>query len=344
MQKRLDPQKEDENLSENQQAIVDTAIEYPDWTYSDIADEVDLSKGYVGEIYREYVKETIIPENVDWNDVDEDVYEMIVAGLEAREDVVNVEHRYDLALSQGNSKEVDVAVWTEATRGEVLTIIECKFHEDTIEQEVVSEVIRNVGNSSANMAYIISKGGFQEGGISQAQDAGIGLFTLKRLEEGDAEGYLQNIELTVNVRTPSVRMHSISVSPIVDPPDMSSGIHSMEITNHELRDKRLWETDYTITDKNFSDLLRELYNSRNPGIYQESIDDILISVDGMFCEIDALQFECLPDNESTATEQTIDMFDEYDLVMVDELTEEEDDREFYSLEEALAYFVDEVSR
>jgi len=343
MQKRLDPEKEDEDLTEKQQTIIDTAIEHPDWTYSGIAEEVDSSDSYVGKTHREYIEETIIPENVDWDDVDEDLYEMIIAGLEAREDVVDVEHRHDLPLSQGDSKEVDVAVWTESTRGDVLTIIECKFHEDTIEQEVVSEVIRNVQNSAANMAYIISKGGFQEGGISQAEDAGIGLFTLKDLEEGDAEGYLQNIELTINVGTPNVRVHGISVSPVVDPPHMSPGVHSMQITNHELREKRLWETDYTITDRNFSDLLGDLCSSRSVGVYQESIDDVLISVDGMFCEIDALRFECLPDNESTAMEQTIDLFEEYDLVMIDELAEEEDDREFYSLEQALTYFVDEVS-
>jgi len=343
MQKRLDPEKEDEDLTEKQQTIIDTAIEHPDWTYSEIAEEVDSSDSYVGKTHREYIEETIIPENVDWDDVDEDLYEMIIAGLEAREDVVDVEHRHDLPLSQGDSKEVDVAVWTESTRGDVLTIIECKFHEDTIEQEVVSEVIRNVQNSAANMAYIISKGGFQEGGISQAEDAGIGLFTLKDLEEGDAEGYLQNIELTINVGTPNVRVHGISVSPVVDPPHMSPGVHSMQITNHELREKRLWETDYTITDRNFSDLLGDLCSSRSVGVYQESIDDVLISVDGMFCEIDALRFECLPDNESTAMEQTIDLFEEYDLVMIDELAEEEDDREFYSLEQALTYFVDEVS-
>jgi hypothetical protein len=343
MQKRLHPEKEDEELTEKQQRIIEIAIEHPDWTYPEIADEADSSDGYVGKIHREYIEETIVPENVDWDDVDEDLYEMIVAGLEAREDVVDVEHRYDLPLSQGDSKEVDVAVWTESTRGEVLTIIECKFHEDSIEQEVVSEVIRNVGNSAANMAYIISKGGFQEGGISQAEDAGIGLFTLKRLEDGDAEGYIQNIELTIDVGTPSVRVHGISVSPVVDPPNMSPGVHSREITNHELREKRLWETDYTITDRNFSDLLGDLCSSRSVGVYQESIDDVLISVDGMFCQIDALRFECLPDDETTPMEHTIDMFEEYDLVMIDELADEEDDREFYSLEEALTHFVDEVS-
>jgi len=146
MKKRLDPEKDEEDLAEKQRAIIETAKQHPDWTYSEIAEEVDSSDSYVGKTHREYVEEVIIPESVDWNDIDEDLYEMIVAGLEAREDVVDVEHRYDLPLSQGNSKEVDVAVWTESTRGKVLTIIECKFHEDSIEQEVVSEVIRNVGN------------------------------------------------------------------------------------------------------------------------------------------------------------------------------------------------------
>lgn len=343
MKKRLDPEKEDEDLTEKQQAIIDAAIEHPDWTYPEIADEVGSSKDYVGKIHREYVEEIITPDKVDWEDVDEDLYEMIVAGLEAREDVVDVEHRYDLPLSQGDSKEVDVAVWTESTRGEVLTIIECKFHENSIEQEVVSEVIRNVGNSAANNAYIISKGGFQEGGISQAEDAGIGLFTLKQLEDDDAEGYIQNIELTVDVRTPDVRVLGISVSPIDDTPEMSSGIHSRQITNQELREERLWDTDFTMTDRRFADLLQDLSSSRSVGVYQESFDDVLINVDGIFCTIDSLRFECLPEDESTGTEHDIDLFDQYDLVMIDDLADEEDDREFYSLEESLTYFVDEVS-
>lgn len=161
--------------------------------------------------------------------------------------------------------------------------------------------------------------------------------------EDDAEGYIQNIELTVNVRTPDVRVLSLSVSPIVEPPDMSSGVHSLQITNQELREEYLWETDYTMTDRKFGDLLRELCTSRSVGVYQESIDDVLINVEGMFCEIDALRFECLPADESTGTEHTIDLFEEYDLVMIDELADEEDDREFYSLEESLTHFVDEVS-
>jgi hypothetical protein len=329
MKKRLDANKEKEDLTDTQQAIVETAIENPEWTYSEIAEAVGCSDGYVGDTHREYVEEIIIPEDVDWDDVDEDIYEMIVAGLEAREDVVDVEHRYDLPLSQGDSKEVDVAVWTEATRGEVLTIIECKFHENSIEQETVSEVIRNVGNSVANNAYIISKGGFQEGGLSQAEDAGIGLYTLKRLEDDDAEGYIQTLEIELNLGNPDSRVLGISLSPVVEPVDMTSGVHSKNITHQELMNLHLWDTDYDMMDKTFRDFLSELCSERTVGVYQEPMDDILINIEGIFCEIDVLRFECLPDNETTAMEQSIDLFDKYDLVMIDELSDEKDDREFY---------------
>jgi len=189
----------------------------------------------------------------------------------------------------------------------------------------------------------MSKGGFQEGGISQAEDAGIGLFTLKQLEADDADGYVQNIELTIDVKTPEVRILGLSVSTLVEPTDMSSGVHSIQSTNQEIRSKRLWDTDYTMTDQKVRDLPRELCSSRSAGVYQESIDDLLINVEGMFCRIDSIRFECLPEDGSTATEQTIDLFEEYDLVMIDELADEEDDREFYSLKEALTHFVDEVS-
>jgi len=341
MRKRLKPNKQDESLTDKKQRIIETATENPAWTYSEIADETDSSEGYVGEVHREYIEETIVPQDMDWSDVDEELYEKIVAGLEAREDVTDVEHKYDLSLSQGDSKEVDVAVWTESSRDEILTIIECKFHEDRIEQAVVSEVIRNVANSAANMAYIISRNGFQEGAISQAEDAGIALYTLKELEEDDAEGYIQRINFEVTVQPPNVVLRDMSVTPTIEE---GSENRSVSVSAQEMLNKQLWDSDLNFRGQTLRDFLREKCNCRDPGIYREHVDDIWVNIKGLFYSIDMVHFEWTPDNDTAGTSGSVDMFEEYDLVMIEELASgDEDDREFYSLENTLTAFVENVS-
>lgn len=74
MKKRIDPEtkKEFKDLTENQQAIINTAVEHPDWSYSDISDSVGLSDSYVGEVHREYIdiEETTTPEDAESDDDD----------------------------------------------------------------------------------------------------------------------------------------------------------------------------------------------------------------------------------------------------------------------------------
>ncbi len=341
MRKRLKPNKQDNNLTDNKQRIIETAIENPDWTYSEIADETNLSDGYVGDIHREYIEETIVPEGVDWSDVDEELYEKIVAGLEAREDVIDVKHKYDLSLSQGDSKEVDVAVWTESSRDEILTIIECKFRESRIEQAIVSEVIRNVENSAANMAYIISRNGFQEGAISQAKDAGIALYTLKELEEQDAEGYIQRIDFTVTVQSPDVVLRDISVTPTIE-----DGYENrvVSVPAQEMLEEQLWDSDLNYRNQTLQDFLQKECSCKDPGIYRKDLNDILINIKGLFYSIDTVNFECTPDSGTAGASGSVDMFEKYDLVMIEELADgDKDNREFYSLKDALTTFVEEVS-
>ncbi|WP_254810770.1 hypothetical protein [Natronosalvus amylolyticus] len=57
-----------------------------------------------------------------------------------------------------------------------------------------------------------------------------------------------------------------------------------------------------------------------------------------------VHFEWTPDNDTAGTSGSVDMFEEYDLVMIEELASgDEDDREFYSLENTLTAFVENVS-
>ena len=87
---------------------------------------------------------------IEWDDVDSDIYEEIVAGLEASEGVERVKTKYDLKLNHGGSKEVDVAAWTTASHYDILIIIECKLWKKRVPQSVVGEMISNLNNSRAN--------------------------------------------------------------------------------------------------------------------------------------------------------------------------------------------------
>jgi hypothetical protein len=335
MRKQL---KTDENrsaLSELQVEIVNTVIEHPEWTYDEIAAETGASSSYVGTTHRGYVEEIIEPRELDWEDITDDLYEKIVAGLEAREDVDRVVQSYDLPLSQGCSKEVDVAVWSEAGRREFLTIIECKFHEEPIEQEVVSGMIRNMHNSNANMTVLVSKSGFQRGALCQARDAGVELYTLKQLEEDDLEDRVQRIEFEVVAKLPEYEIRRIDLRPTIEVDDTHT-IPSNKLNGYT----RLWKDDYESSSETLYDLGSEISADRDPGIYTVDIDGNMILVDGIFYHIDSIELEVLPEQTSSGTEGSVDIFEIYDLVMIDEFADTDEDREFSSLEEALNSFLE----
>lgn len=336
MTKKFDSETDIDELTDTQQRIIEHATENPDWTYEQISNAAECSESYVGTVHREYITEKLEPDLVSWEDVDDELYESIVAGLEAQDDVDRVEQKYDLELSEGGSKEVDVAVWKNLEHHELLIIIECKFHEDPIEQEVVSGMIRNQQNSRANHTVLVSKSGFQEGAISQARDAGVDLYTLKELEEQDADGFIQNIQFDINIRKPGVTPLEIQLSPIGYKPE---GLDSQGKLSEN---PYLWNEDYTHLGIRLMEYLTDIAHDKEPGIYRETMEDKLICIDGTFCQIDFIEYEKQPQKTSKGYEGEIDLFDEKDLVMIDELDESEEDRTFYSLEDVLNAFVSEA--
>ncbi|WP_049937177.1 restriction endonuclease [Haloplanus natans] len=327
-----------EDLTETQQKIIKYATENPEWTHQKVANEADCSKGYVGTVHRDYIAEEVDVGSVSWDDIDDELYESLVAGLEAQDDVDRVEQKYDLELSEGDSKEVDVAVWKELERYELLIIIECKFHESPIEQEIVSGMIRNKENSEANHSVLVSKSGFQEGAISQAKDAGVDLYTLKKLEDDDAGRYVQTLDLSLTMYNPSVEPVEIQISPVGFVPD---DLISRAQLN---QDPPLWDEDYTYLGISLNEYLRELGDGKSHGTYREDIEDRFIEHDGVFYQIDYIKYDKVPKEPQAEYEEEIDLLDEYDLVMIDELEPDEDDREFYSLQDVLESFIDEVHR
>lgn len=336
MGKKFESSEEFEELTDTKQDIIECAIENPDWTYQEIASVVSCSKSYVGKVHREYISEDIDPDSISWDAVDDDIYERIVAGLEARDDVDRVEQKYDLELSEGGSKEVDVAVWKELERHELLIIIECKFHGEPIEQEVVSGMIRNQQNSQANHTVLVSKSGFQEGAISQARDAGVDLYTLKQLEEDDAEGFIQTIKYNIKLQDPGITPLEIQLSPVGYEPE---NIISQDRLN---QNPYLWDDDYTHLGVTLNEYLLELADDKDHGTHRETIEDRAICIDGTFYRIDYITFRSEPQDNQTAYKGEVDLFEEYELVMIDELEENENDRNFYSLSNVLASFVSKV--
>jgi hypothetical protein len=95
-----------EDLTENQEKIVDEAIEHPNLTHSEIGERVDLSAGYVSNIHQEYLQEEYIADAVTPDDLNEDIYEIIVAGMRSMEEVDRVERQYDVELSRGTLRRL----------------------------------------------------------------------------------------------------------------------------------------------------------------------------------------------------------------------------------------------
>lgn len=202
--------------------ILEAALDHPDLSQSEIADRVGASSSYVSSVHREYLNVMIPPDGVSVDDIDEDLYEKIVAGIKNADEVLKVRNKYPLDLSQGGSKEVDVAVWLEQAGHRFFVDIECKFQNSPVEQDVVSALIRDVQNSTADKGVVISRSGFQSGAIEQAEQSNTELYTLRVLEERDPnlENRIMKIDFKPHILVPraSVSVESVSL-PNGDPID-----------------------------------------------------------------------------------------------------------------------------
>lgn len=289
-----------------------------------------------------------------WTDVDSDVFEELVAGIEASEGVERVETKYDLPLNHGGSKEVDVAVWTNANHHNIFIVIECKFWNYRVPQSVIAETISNVANSTADKGVVVAKSGFQSGAIEQAEGAGVELYTLREIEDSDLEGRIQTVNTEVNVKGAEFEIEDMGVSPVDSErseEEMREDIEQSHRLTHDELD--VYDSDRTPTGESVQDLVRALSTNKDSGEYTERIEDKLIVLNRTFYNLDYIDYIVRSDSERTSSfNGSKDVRELYDLVRINTIREQEltlddmakddteDPIEFVSIDDALTAFTD----
>lgn len=329
--KKLKEGVELEEKTEKQRRVLELALNNPNLTQREIADRTDSSSSYVSNIHSDYLDKAVRPDSVSPADINQDLYEMLIAGIKMSEDVTRVERKHDLELSQGGSKEVDVAVWLEQAGHDFLADIECKFHDNPVEQDIVSSLIRDVQNSVADKGIVIAKNGFQRGAIEQARESNTELYILRELKEGDLDGRVAKVHGKVTANPIAVESIDVRVTPVDrDPPEEPT---KFSITNPTLFTPNRRPAGETIWDRAQSETSRH-----GVGTHRIGIEDRLMLVEDEFYELDYIEMKVV-EEESYTEEFRLNAYEDYDLYMKNALQPE--NVELYTIKEVLADFVED---
>lgn len=323
-----------EDLTENQKKIVEEAIEHPTRTHSRIGERVDLSASYVSDVHQKYIQEEYIADDVTPDDLNEDVYEILVAGMRSMEEVDRVERQYDVELSRGDTKEADVVVWVSQGSYEFTVMIECKFHGTAVEQDVPAAMAWYQENSDINQTLIISRSGFQSGAKSIARDTGIELYEFDVLRREDLQGRVMQVDLNITVSPRQTEIVDLELEPVSGSP------HEGDISGHVNRNPILFDAHRRPIGEDIFDRAWEASLNKSPGVYTEEINDQLMLLDGQFYRLTAIQYE-VRNLEPAKIEHELDAYEEYDLYMKNALKEEEQ-VDLVSIKEAIRAFEDNV--
>lgn len=270
--------------------------------------------------------------NTDWSNVDWQSYQQIVAGFHALDEDIKVKHEYDYPVNSGGSKEMDVVVWDHSGRYTVTTLIECKFHENPIEQEIVDSLVGVLDNSDADKGVIIAKSGFQQGALDRAEGSGIGLWTLRQIQpEIDLKDRLQRVLFNLDVTQPELDVLDMDIRAL---DEENTGEMQVEFTP---RNSMIYTSDREPTGETLIDRLNVLLNSVEEGERTEMFEDSLVLIEGDFYELNSVDYKV--EKLNSRTEFTYDMLDHVDLLFRNEL---DGSREYVSLSEALDSFLHNV--
>lgn len=320
-----------EDLTDNQEQIVDVAIEHPNLTHSEIADRVDPSASYVSDVHQDYLREEFLPDAVTPDELNEDIYEIIVAGMQSMEEVDRVERQYDIDLNRGDAKEADVVVWVSQGSHEFMVMIECKFHGTAVEQDVPAAMAWYQENSDVNQTLIISRSGFQSGAKSIARDTGIELYQFEELRREDLQGRMMQFNFNITVNPREAEIVDIGLEPIEGSP------HEGDVSGYVNQNPALFDEERRPTGKDIFDRMREASLEKSPGEYVEEISDRLMLLDDQFYRLDAIQYK-VRELDSAEIGYEYDAYEEFDLYMKNVLVEDEEQVELVSIKEAIQAF------
>lgn len=274
------------------------------------------------------------PEKTEWSNIDWKSYQKIIAGIHALDRNVEVKDEYDYPVHSGGTKEVDVVVWDSRERYTVTTLIECKFHSGSIEQEVVDSLVGVLNNSDADKGVVISKNGFQSGAKERAEGSGVELWTLRQINpEIDLENRIRQVNTNLTVNQPKVEVLDMDVRALEEKQKGREINATFTPQNSTIYTSNKEPTGETLLDR----LNRQAYSTEK-GEYTEKFENSLLLIQGEFYELSSIEYRVTHTSETI--EHTTDLLDNADLSLKDELG---DTHDFVSLTEALRTFVEEVS-
>lgn len=327
-----------EELNEGQTEIAKAAIEHPQLTHQEIGDMTGWSSSYVSTVHQDYLKERYIPDKVTPDDLTDDIYEIIVAGMESMEEVERVKRQHEIDLNRGDTKEVDVAVWVSQGGHDFLVIIECKFHSDPVEQDIPAAMAYYQENSAANKAMIISSSGFQSGAKSLASDAEVELYRLDELTQEVGEGQVMRFDVDLSLTPTKTEVLDIDVEPLEKDEERGE-----EITINVTSSNDLFDEDKNPIRKNLHEKLTEISANKSPGTYTKEIEGLLIHAKNHFFRLDSIKYE-IKELDPIESGFKFDAYEEYDFYMNDVLEDEEGvtGLDLVSIEDAIRTFEENV--
>lgn len=283
-------------------------------------------------------------------------YEKLVAGISADVDNVEVEHQYDLELDTGGIKEVDVMIWDDRGEETETIMVECRYYDSNLAQDNVDSMVGLLSQSSVDQAVIITKTGFQSGAVERAEglrdnsDYTVDLFELRFYdEENDFEKTINELQSTIYMPNPEVNILEVQSEAINKDAEGTefefrlSRFQSPNIVTEtgDPTGEKLFDLWYPQIEETYSQNSSQVLEDRETVTIESeaTFDDTYVSDSGAIYRIDSIEYEMVITPQvvhQTSSRLEDEIFDQYDMVLIDALSRE---RDYIDSEEALSAFL-----
>jgi len=283
-------------------------------------------------------------------------YEKLVAGTSTDIDGVDVEHQFDFELETGGQKEVDVMIWDRRGEDQETILIECKYHDNNLNQGYVDEMVGLVCQSEADRAILITKTGFQSGALERAQalqdtDMRVDLFELRLYdEEEDFETTINKINTTIKMPSPDVNIDEVIISAMTEAAEdrefefQLSRFQSPEIVTEEGNPtgEMLFTRWISQVEKVYQEQLEPSFDQDGSSVFHDTaeFEDTYVSDGDAILKIESIDYELvidwIPVREFETTLEDV-IFDKFDMVLIDALSSH---REYIGSRDALEAFLE----
>lgn len=260
----------------------------------------------------------------DWDELHWKQYEKMVAAVIAGQ-LIEESGSHDVKWNEKypydyGEKQIDVLVKSKDGDGEVTTLVECKHHDNRIEQDILASMAFYLQHSDADQAVVVSKNGFQEGARNIAEGCGIRIFEIGELEdeEDDPRPIFADMEVTLGL--PEYR-HVVRVHPASESPyDNWKQLHAFDLPgdplNIEILDPGQNPTGETVREY----LDAETDASEETGKIFTEFDGELVEIDGEYYTLLEGVSQKNPEQEITS-EHLLEIAEDVEIKLTDSIDE-----------------------